>query len=179
LVKQSPELAAGYVKVRGFLQNVESSLKGFGRFQEGLPDYLPLLVKDYKGLMESLGRETQEGLLDYLHKAEVKMTKEQGRQLSETERSLLTNDYLLRDPATSYQPGFAKSRRLKITEETRPFYHTMDDALIHYGHAAVSDIQTAAFFGKDLVSSKAANGHKYTNVEASIGARVNRSRRWS
>jgi RNA polymerase sigma-70 factor (ECF subfamily) len=175
LVQKHPELAAGYAKVREFLGGVESTLKDFGRFKEGLPDYLPLLVKDYKGLMATLDTPVREGLQNMLHKANVKMLKERGRELTETENSLLMNDYLLRDPATSFQPGYAKSRRLRITDETRPFYHTLEDALIHYGHAAVSDIQTAKFFGKDIRTSEGAGGGKYTNVENSIGALVNRA----
>ena len=175
LVSRHPELAKGYASVRGFLKEVESSLIGFGRFKEGLPDYLPLLVKDYKGLMATLDAPVRDGLQNMLHKANVKMIKERGRELSDTERSILLNDYLLRDPATSFQPGYAKTRRLKITDETRPFYHTLEDALIHYGHAAVSDLQTAKFFGKDLRTSEAPGGKRFTNVESSIGALVNRA----
>jgi len=173
-LKESPEALAGYDKLRGFLDKTGDRLKGFGRFKEGIPDYLPLLVKDYKGLMDHLGMETRTGLEKYLHNANTKAIKETGNGLSEVEKSLLVNDYLLRDPATSYLPGFAKHRRLKMTPETRPFYHSMDDALIHYAHAAVEDIAEAKFFGKDLRTSKV-NGQQYTNLDNSIGALTNRA----
>jgi RNA polymerase sigma-70 factor (ECF subfamily) len=166
---ESPEAMLGYQKLRKFLDSTGDRLKAFGRFKEGVPDYLPLLVKDYKGLMDHLGLETRTGLEKYLHNANTKAIKETGNALSEVEKSLLVNDYLLRDPATSYLPGFAKHRRLKMTPETRPFYHSMDDALIHYAHAAVEDIAEAKFFGKDLRTSKV-GGQQYTNLDNSIGA---------
>ena len=172
----SPEALLGYQKLREFLDTVGERLKAFGRFKEGVPDYLPLLVKDYKGLMEHLGRETREGLAKYLHDANLKSMKTTGKELNEVERSLLVNDYLIRDPATSYLPGFAKHRRLKMTPETRPFYHSMDDALIHYAHAAVEDVAEAKFFGKDLRTSKV-NGQEYTNLDNSIGALTDRALR--
>ena len=172
----SPEALLGYQKLREFLDTVGERLKAFGRFKEGVPDYLPLLVKDYKGLMEHLGRETREGLAKYLHEANLKSMKTTGKELNEVERSLLVNDYLIRDPATSYLPGFAKHRRLKMTPETRPFYHSMDDALIHYAHAAVEDVAEAKFFGKDLRTSKV-NGQEYTNLDNSIGALTDRALR--
>ena len=166
---ESPEAMKGYQKLREFLDKTGDRLKAFGRFKEGVPDYLPLLVKDYKGLMDHLGLDTRAGLEKYLHNANTKSIKETGNALNEVEKSLLANDYLLRDPATSYLPGFAKHRRLRMTEETRPFYHTMDDALIRYAHAAVEDIAEAKFFGKDLRTSKV-GGQQYTNLDNSIGA---------
>ncbi|MBV5322719.1 MAG: sigma-70 family RNA polymerase sigma factor [Ilumatobacteraceae bacterium] len=165
----SPEAMAGYQKLRAFLDKTGDRLKAFGRFKEGVPDYLPLLVKDYKGLMDRLGLDVRTGLEKYLHNANTKSIKETGNALNEVEKSLLVNDYLLRDPATSYLPGFAKHRRLRMTPETRPFYHTMDDALIRYAHAAVEDIAEAKFFGKDLRTSKV-GGQQYTNLDNSIGA---------
>jgi RNA polymerase sigma-70 factor (ECF subfamily) len=170
----APELEAGYTKVREFLRKTETTLKSFGRFKEGIPDYLPLMVKDYKGLMEVLGQEVKIGLDKYLSNANLKSLKERGTGLNEVEKSLLVNDYLIRDPATSYLPGFAKHRRLKMTDATRPFYHTMEDALIHYAHAAVEDIAEAKFFGKDLRTSRR-DGQQYTNLDNSIGAFTHRA----
>lgn len=173
-IKGNPELVAGYAKVREFLRKTETQLKSFGRFKEGIPDYLPLMVKDYKGLMEVLGHEVKTGLEDYISKANLKSLKDRGTGLNEVEKSLLVNDYLIRDPATSYLPAFAKRRRLKMIEQTRPFYHTMEDALIHYAHAAVEDIAEAKFFGKDLRTSKR-DGQLYTNLDNSIGALTHRA----
>jgi len=174
VIKGNSELEVGYLKVREFLKKTETQLKGFGRFKEGIPDFLPLMVKDYKGLMEVLGREVRTGLEDYLSRANMKSLKERGTGLNEVEKSLLVNDYLIRDPATSYLPGFAKHRRLKMTKEIRPFYHKMEDALIHYAHAAVEDIAEAKFFGKDLRVSKR-DGQSYTNLDNSIGALTHRA----
>ena len=175
-IKGQPELVEGYRKVRQFLSKAEESLKTLGRFKEGVPDYLPLVVKDYPGLMASLGHEVRTGLSNMMHKANMEMVKKEGRELTNTERSILTNDFLRNDPATSFQPGFAKARRLKITPETQQFYMSLEDALIHYGHAAMQDVATAKFFGKDLRQS-GKEGHQYTNVDNSIGALTDRAMR--
>jgi len=175
-VKGQPALVEGYRKVRQFLSKAEESLKTLGRFKEGVPDYLPLVVKDYPGLMASLGHEVRTGLSNMMHKANMEMVKKEGRELTNTERSILTNDFLRNDPATSFQPGFAKARRLKITPETQQFYMSMEDALIHYGHAAMQDVAMAKFFGKDLRQS-GKEGHQYTNVDNSIGALTDRAMR--
>jgi len=175
-VKGNPALVAGYRQVRQFLTKAENDLKALGRFKEGLPDYLPLMVKDYPGLMASLGQEVKTGLSNMMHKANVEMVKKEGRELTNTERSILTNDFLRNDPATSFQPGFAKARRLKITPETMKFYMPLEEALIHYGHAAMQDVATAKFFGKDLRSA-GKEGHQYTNVDNSIGALTDRAMR--
>jgi RNA polymerase sigma-70 factor (ECF subfamily) len=173
-LKGNPELVAGYAQLRSFLQNVGERLVAVGRFKEGLPDYLPLMVKDYKGLMESLGMTVKEGLEGVLHKANLKSIKTLGRELNEIEKAVVVNNFLLHEPSTSYLPGYAKARRLKMTEATRPFYHTMEDALIHYAHAAVEDLATTKFFGQDTKTIKV-NGRRFTNVEGSIGALVTRA----
>lgn len=174
VIKGHPELVAGYGNLRKMLDAAGERLVAEGRFKEGIPDYLPLMVKDYKGLMESLGRPVQEGLKDVLHKAELKSQKKYGRPLTEVERSAVTSRYLLQEPSTSYLPAFAKARRLRMTEETRPFYHTMEHALIHYAHGMVSDLATTKFFDRDLVTSKV-KGQKFTNVEGSISQLTNRA----
>lgn len=174
VIKGHPELVAGYENLRKMLDAAGERLVAEGRFKEGIPDYLPLMVKDYKGLMESLGRPVQEGLKDVLHKAELKSQKKYGRPLTEVERSAVTSRYLLQEPSTSYLPAFAKARRLRMTEETRPFYHTMEHALLHYVHGMVSDLATTKFFDRDLVTSKV-KGQKFTNVEGSISQLTNRA----
>jgi len=168
-IKGHPALVEGYRRTREYLKKIETELVAVGRFKEGLPDYLPLMVKDYKGLMESLGRTVKEGLEKRLHEANLKSHRKFGRPLSEAEQALIVNDYLLSEPSTSYQPGYAKSRRLIMTDQNRPFYHTMEDALIHYAHAAVADVAATRFFGQDVKTIKV-KGKEYTNIEGSIGA---------
>ena len=168
--------AMEYQKVRKMFEGLADRLITEGRFKKAIPDYLPLMVKDYKGLMNSLGYAVKEELEGLLHNANLKSLKTVGRELNEVEKSAIVGRYLLNEPSTSYLPSFAKTRRLKMTPETRKFYHTMEHSLIHATHAMVEDLATTKFFGKDLVVSKSKAGKKtYTNVEGSISALINRA----
>jgi len=173
-IRGNPKALKAYSDLRAYLDKIGGDLVAVGRFKEGLPDYLPLMVKDYRGLMESLGRPVKEGLEGLLHKENIKAIKKLGRELNEVEKATIVNNYLLHDPATSFLPGFAKARRLKMTEATRPFYHSLEDALIHYAHAAVSDLATTRFFAQDLRTVKVGS-RQFTNVEGSIGALIARA----
>jgi len=162
-----PEVQQAYQGLRKLLDDAGTRLMAEGRFKKGIPDYLPLMVKDYKGLMAALEKPVQEGLAELLRKANLKSELSLKRPLNEIEKAAIINEYLLHEPSTSYLPNFAKHRRLRMTDETRPFYHTMEHALIHYAHAMVTDLARTKFFGKDLATTKH-KGQKFTNVEDSI-----------
>lgn len=173
-LKGNPALVAGHAAIRTFLRGVEEQLVSFGRFKQGIPDYLPLMVKDYEGLMASMGRDVRKGLEDRLHKANAKTILSEGRPLNEVERATIVNNYLLNEPSTSYLPNFAKHRRLVMTPERQAFYHDLETTLIHYAHAAVSDIARTTFFGQDVRTLKKGK-QNFTNVEGSIGALTDRA----
>lgn len=174
IIKGQPALVEGYRQVRQFIDDLGEQLRGFERFGKGMTEHLPRVVKDYEGLIQQLGHETRTGLEKVMLKAEAEMLKRRGRQLTEVERSVILNNFMLKDPATSHLPGFAKTRTIKMTDELRPFYHTMEESLIRYAHAAVEDVATARFFGRDLRLTKD-GGKKFTNVDASIGALTDRA----
>lgn len=173
-MRGKPELIAGYRALRSYLQAAGERLIEHGRFKEGVPDYLPLIVKDYKGLMDSLGMQVKEGLQGALMKARMKSLREAGRELNEVEKAMVINNYLLNEPSTSYLPSFAKHRRLRMIPEREKFYHDYETALIHHAHAVVADLTRTDFFGKDVRTRKAGK-QKFTDVEASIGALVGRA----
>lgn len=173
-IKGNPALVEGYRQVRQFIDEIGDQLRGFERFGHGMTEHLPRVVKDYEGLIQKLGHEMRTTLEKVMLRAEADMLKRRGRQLSEVERSVILNNFMLKDPATSHLPGFAKTRTIKMTDELRPFYHTMEESLIRYAHAAVEDVATARFFGKDLRTTKD-GGKKFTNVDASIGALTDRA----
>lgn len=173
-IKGNPALVEGYRQVRQFIDDLGEQLRGFERFGHGMTEHLPRVVKDYEGLIQRLGHETRTTLEKVMLRAEADMLKRRGRQLTEVERSVILNNFMLKDPATSHLPGFAKARTIKMTDELRPFYHTMEESLIRYAHAAVEDVATARFFGKDLRTTKD-GGKKFTNVDASIGALTDRA----
>lgn len=170
----NPETLAAFTELRKMLDNAGERLVAEGRFKQGIPDYLPLMVKDFKGLMEHLGKPVQEGLAEVLRQANFKSQKKLKRDLNELERNAITTAYLVNEPATSYLPNFAKSRRLRMTEETAPFYHSLENALIHYTHSMVTDLAETKFFGRDLATRKS-GGKKFTDVESSISNLVNRA----
>lgn len=173
-IKGNPALVEGYRQVRQFIDEIGDQLRGFERFGHGMTEHLPRVVKDYEGLIQKLGHEMRTTLEKVMLRAEADMLKRRGRQLTEVERSVILNNFMLKDPATSHLPGFAKARTIKMTDELRPFYHTMEESLIRYAHAAVEDVATARFFGKDLRTTKD-GGKKFTNVDASIGALTDRA----
>lgn len=172
-IKGNPALVEGYRKVRQFLDETRDTLREFGRFAKGITEHLPRVVKDHKGLVEQLGHEERTSLENLMLKANKKMIMERGRELTDVERSVIINNFFQSAQATSGLPGFAKNRTIKMTEELRPFYYSMEDSLIHYAHAAVEDIATTRFFGKDLRVTKD-GGKKFTNIDDSIGALTGR-----
>lgn len=168
-VQAVPELAATYPKVQGALKGIAEQLKGLGRFSEGVSDYFPRIVKDFEGLKKALGQEAAQGLEKALIDAEAKMIRKEGRSLTDVEESVITNRYLYAPDQTSFQPGFAKARRLKeVPENLQQFYEPPAESLLRYLSGAVRDLETAKFFGRDLKTSKKGGG-VYTDVDSSIG----------
>jgi len=176
IMKGHPELAAGYASVREFLTDTGATLKQMGRFKTGITDYLPRVVKDYPGLMKSFGREAQTALQSILLKAESESVRLRGRMMTEVEKSLIIDRFIQSQPGMSSLPGFARDRTMKMTDAVRPFYHTMEDGLVHYAHAAMNDIAQARFFGQDL-KTKTENGKTFSHIEYSIGEVVGRGMR--
>ena len=175
LIRTNPEAAKGYAQVRQFIDQIGETLRGFERFGKGIADHLPRVVKDHEGLLNALGHEKRSAMEEVLAKAEARSTKVKGRPLSDVERSIVIDNFMLKDPQLSHQPGFAKNRTIKMTDELQKFYYPMEESLVRYAHAAVEDVATARFFGKDLRTTAKGN-KKFTNVEQSIGAMIDRLR---
>lgn len=168
-VLAQPALAKAYPAVQRLLKGLETELQGLGRFGEGLVNYFPRMVKDFEGLKAALGQQAALGLEKTLIEAEAKMVRKQGRSMTELEQSLVVNRYLAKADETSFQPGYAKSRKLdEIPQGFEKFYEPPATSLLRYVSAAVKDIETARYFGKDLTTKK--SGKKvYTDVDGSIG----------
>lgn len=173
-VMQIPALAKTYGGIRSALAGLEAELRSLNRFQEGVTNYFPRLVKDVEGLRQALGVEHSEGLQKVLVEAEAQMNRKEHRSLTEVERSIVIDNYLAKAQPTSYQPGYAKARKVdNVTPELQKFYETPTDSLLRYIAGATADIEKARFFGKDL--RNAAKGKKtFIDTEASIGALTNR-----
>lgn len=174
-IKGDPVLVDGWRKVQNLLGEFRDEHVAAGRFKKGLTDYFPRVVKDLKGLMEALG-ETERSSLDVaLAKASAKMLKEQQRPLTDVEESIVVRNSLLAEPATSQQAGYAKRRGIEMEDKLQQFYEKPTDSLLRYVSAAVHDLETSKFFGKDLKTTKAGTG-EFTNVEGSIAEMVTRMR---
>lgn len=177
-----PELVKAYGKVRTWLDEVKTKQLELQRYKEGLVGYLPRVVKDLDGLKKAIGAEAREGLSKILLEAEAKMIKTRGRPLTEVEQSLIVNRYLFSEDITSHLPGFAKARRVKeVTPELRPFYESMHESLLRYASGAITDFETARFFGRDIKVNKQGE-RRFTDVDDSIGnvvAREMKENNWT
>lgn len=172
-LKGKPALVSAYRELRNWLDETGDTLRSMGRFKEGLTEHMPRVVKDYEGLIEALGHTAKEGIEKLIDTANKKSLKENGREMTEVERSILIDNWLKKEAGDSSLPGFAKNRTIEMEKKLEPFYHTMEDSLIMYGHAATKDIAIARFFGKDLVQTKQ-GGKKFTNLNDSIGTLTGR-----
>lgn len=172
LIAPHPELAKGYTLVEAALDAFNYQLKSTGRFAQGLTDYFPRVVNDFEGLNKFLGKTAAAGLEKVMNAAEADSLKNKQRAMTDVERSLVVNRYLLSTPAANL-PRHLQSRSIPvITKELRPFYEAPENSLIRYVQAAVQDIETARFFGKDLKLTTKANGAKAVNLDDSIGGLV-------
>jgi len=171
---QIPELRATYPAVAKVLKGLEEQLQSLGRFQEGVANYFPRVVRDFEGLKKAIGQEASKGLEAMLVKAEAKSIVKNGRGLSELEQSIIVNRYLFSQDKSSFQPGYAKARKMdSVPENLVEFYEGPQESLLRYLSGAVNDIETARFFGRDL--STARSGKKqYTDVDRSVGNLTNR-----
>lgn len=153
-------------KVLGEFEKVHHDL---GRFKEGLTNYFPRIVTDLEGLKKALGTEQRTKLEENLLRAEAKMVKEQQRGLTDVERSLIVNHSLTADVTMKNDPGYIHGRRVEdLTAQLRPFYESPTNSLLRYISSAITDIEMARFFGKDVATSKVGS-KTVTNVDNSIG----------
>jgi RNA polymerase sigma-70 factor (ECF subfamily) len=164
-----PELAKTYPAVKATLKAIEGQLVALGRFGEGVGEYFPRIIKDYDGLKEALSQPVREGLDKTLAEAEAAMMRKKQRALTEVERSVVANRYLFAPDQGSFQPGYAHARRIKeVTEKLQPFYEKPAESLLRYVSGAITDVETARFFGRDL-KVNAKGEKKFTNLDESIG----------
>ncbi len=164
-----PELRPVFKPVVDLLVGLEKELRGLGRFREGVTNYFPRVVSDFEGLKKALGQDITKGLDRVLADAEAKSIREKGRGLSDVEQSIIINRFIFAPAQASHLPSFARGRQIgEITPDLAKFYADPRQSFLRYISGAVSDIETAKFFGKDLINKK--RGEKeFTDIDASIG----------
>lgn len=166
------DLIQGWKQVRQTLDSLKDQLVDAKRINPSKIEYFPRMVIDLPGLLKAIGKSKGEGLEKILFEADTKSKREAGRPLDDLERSIIVNRYLAADHAASQKPGFARNRGVEeITPELQQFYATPAESLHSYIRSAVEDIETAKFFGKNLVTVKDGST-EHVNVDKSIGALV-------
>lgn len=168
-IQATPALRQTFPRVRATLDNIEGQLKALGRFGEGVVEYFPRIVKDYKGLKAALSQPVREGLERTLAEAEANMMRTKQRALTDVEQSLVTNRYLFSPGVNSQLPGFARGRKIgEVTEALQAFYEPPAESLLRYLSGSINDIEMARFFGRDI-KVNAKGEKKFTSVDDSIG----------
>jgi len=173
-VKALPGMRESYTAVERLLGGMEKELQALGRFGEGVVNYFPRVIKDFEGLKNALGQDARKGFDKVMLLAETEMLQKKNRGLTEIERSLVANRYLYAPEQSSSLPGYAKGRKIgEVPPELMKFYEEPGAALMRYVSGAVSDIEIARFFGRDIKVTKSGK-HKFTDVDGSIGNIVER-----
>ena len=193
---EAPNLITEYNRVRKVLSGVDgkgglaAELKGVGYTFDEIENYFPRVVKDYEGLIGTLGRERQ-GIVDSSLKTVAASKNKSVSTLTPTERSAVI-DQVMRGkravlskskdkPIVRYipfevkEPGIANTKKrtiTKISEDQEQFYYSPEEALFSYINKAVNDIEKREFFGQSL--AKTVDG--VVDTEKSIGNLVDEAR---
>ncbi len=172
--QDNPALNSAVFLAKDIIDRLGGEMDSMGVIGKRRAEYFPRHVKDYEGLREALGLDLSTGLEKALVAADKEALTKSGKPLSDIERDIFTNQYLQRRFGISHQPGMTKPRGVREMEEKlKPFYEDPADTLLRYIREAVDQIETAKFFGRDLVLKKG-EGAKYPDITASIGGVLNR-----
>lgn len=190
---EAPNLITEYNRVRKVLSGADgkgglaAELKGVGYTFDEIENYFPRVVKDYEGLIGTLGRERQ-GVIDSSMKT---VAAAKNRPLTPTERAAVI-DQVMRGkravfskskdkPIIRYipfevkEPGIANTKKRtisKISQDQEQFYYSPEEALFSYINKSVNDIEKRQFFGQSL--AKTVDG--VVDTEKSIGNLVDEAR---
>ncbi len=164
------ELLQAWRRAKQVVEQIGNELDQHGRVKLVSPDYFPRRVKDYEGLKNALGQQIRTRLETELAAEEKRVQNRYGRSMNSMERDGVINRELDRYyRAQGYQPGYSKNRTIQqITSAIEPFYHSPTESLFMYVREAVTDLETAKFFGRSLTTATK-NGIRYTDLDASIG----------
>ena len=161
----------------GILNNLHKMLNESGLKVKYRENYFPRKVKDYPGLRQALGKETQNKLDDLLNKEARKQGFETWRSLDNDTVSDLVNIYFSGNAGQGGQKiGLSKKRTI---EEVSPellnkFYYSAPESLNMYITTAVKEVEKRAFFGKKNIVQGFDNK---IDIDQSIGNLVQEEKR--
>ena len=130
------------------LRRMGDRLLESGHTFEKVDNYFPRLIKDLKGLQESLNVEQ----LGMIGKAKRRYAAAKGTSPEKltAEENAEVIDMLMRGRAVGFvdgRPGFVKQRKLVLSDDQLKYYATPEESVAVYVRRAVNDIEKRAFLG--------------------------------
>lgn len=167
-----PEMFKSFDPVKKMLGTFKKEYKDSGLDFIGKQNYFPRIVKDYEGLLKSLGGE-QRSAIDKMQREFAKKKGIQVDQLSEDVKKEIVNKalrgYGLKDAPL---PGNVKKRTIqKLNDDQLRYYASPEESLHMYIRNSVNNIERRNFFGRG-VDDVVRNADGTINTEGSIGRLV-------
>lgn len=152
LRRESPELIDEFRRIQGTLERVRQDLvtSGFKELQTGIANYFPRIVKDYKGLMDSLGA-TEKTILQRALDDKAKSLGVTVDGLDPIAKSEVIARLIKQGKITPafQRPSAMKGRKIDyVTDEMLPFYASPEESLEIYLRNASHNINKANLLGK-------------------------------
>ena len=152
-----PGVSRQFQDVRGVLDELHQLANDNGIEVAFRRDYLPRTVKDYEGLMKSLGAEPRKEIDKLLDEARNRKLLDIGEgvsdsqtvDLTEFERQQVIERYLNNTARLKGGPTFAKERVIeKVTPEMEKFYGSFENSLSRYISSSTYRVARNRFTGK-------------------------------
>ena len=155
------------LNIMPMLSKMGDDLVESGHSFQKIENYFPRLVKDLKGLQESLGVE-QKGLISKAQHQYAAQKNVSVKMLTDAENAEII-DKLVRGYSfapKNGKPGFVRNRKLTLTDEQMQYYAKPEESLAIYLRRAVNDLEKRKFLGIHGTKDEATG---LLNTDKSIG----------
>jgi len=137
------------MNVLPMLSTLGDDLLESGHSFQKIENYFPRLVKDLKGLQDSLGVE-QRGLIGRAQRQYAAHKKISVAKITDAENAEII-DKLVRGYSFAPKdgkPAFARNRKLTLSDDQMQYYASPEESLSIYLRRAVNDLEKRKFLGK-------------------------------
>ena len=137
------------MSVLPMLSTLGDDLLESGHSFQKIENYFPRLVKDLKGLQDSLGVE-QKGLIGRAQRQYAAHKKISVAKITDAENAEII-DKLVRGYSFAPKdgkPAFARNRKLTLSDDQMQYYASPEESLSIYLRRAVNDLEKRKFLGK-------------------------------
>ena len=137
------------MSVLPMLSTLGDDLLEAGHSFQKIENYFPRLVKDLKGLQDSLGVE-QKGLIGKAQRQYAAHKKISVAKITDAENAEII-DKLVRGYSFAPKdgkPAFARNRKLTLSDDQMQYYASPEESLSIYLRRAVNDLEKRKFLGK-------------------------------